>query len=111
MKEDDPFYKPVKLMEEQSTYIKDMLEDLMELIRHREIKKDNIENYEFHHIDISKCRNCKNFWCESACFRGIYEVINKTTEPKCTVVKDRETMCVKCHICTTACKFGAIIID
>ena len=42
MKETDPFYKPVKLMEEQSVYIKDMLEDLMELIRHRTIEKKNI---------------------------------------------------------------------
>ena len=29
-------------MEEQSQYLKEMLEDLMELIRHREIKKENI---------------------------------------------------------------------
>ncbi len=43
MKETDPFYKPVQLMEEQSTYIKDMLEDLMALIRHREIKKENVD--------------------------------------------------------------------
>ncbi len=42
MKESDPFYKPVVLMEEQSTYIKDMLEDLMALIRHREIKKAEV---------------------------------------------------------------------
>lgn len=43
MKETDPFYRPIALMEEQSVYLKDMLEDLMELIRHREIKKENID--------------------------------------------------------------------
>ncbi len=43
MKPDDPFYKPICLMEEQSVYMKEMLEDLMELIRHREIKKDKID--------------------------------------------------------------------
>ena len=42
MKEDDQFYRPVKLMDEQTDYIKQMLEDLMELIRHREIKKEKI---------------------------------------------------------------------
>ena len=34
-----PFYKPVCIMEEQSFYIKDMLANLMELVRHREIQK------------------------------------------------------------------------
>jgi signal transduction histidine kinase len=34
-----PFYKPVCVMDEQSFYIKDMLANLMELIRHREIQK------------------------------------------------------------------------
>ncbi len=43
MPADQPFYKPICLMEEQSVYLKEMLEDLMELIRHREIKKDNID--------------------------------------------------------------------
>ncbi|MFA5059665.1 MAG: ATP-binding protein [Candidatus Omnitrophota bacterium] len=42
MKEDNAFYKPIKIIEEQAVYLKDMLEDLMELIRHREIKKENI---------------------------------------------------------------------
>ncbi len=42
MKPEDAFYKPICLMEEQSQYLKEMLEDLMELIRHREIKKENI---------------------------------------------------------------------
>ncbi len=42
MKPEEPFYKPICLMEEQSQYLKEMLEDLMELIRHREIKKENI---------------------------------------------------------------------
>ena len=38
----DTFYRPICLIEEQSIYLKQMLEDLMELIRHRKIKKDNI---------------------------------------------------------------------
>jgi len=71
----------------------------------------SIESYKFHHIDISKCRECTGFWCEEACFRGIYEVINKNSEPKCMVVEDREDNCIKCHICTTACKLRAITID
>ncbi|MFX1365680.1 MAG: 4Fe-4S binding protein [Promethearchaeota archaeon] len=70
-----------------------------------------IESYKFHHIDTSKCKQCKEFSCEEACFRGIYEVINKDTIPKCIVVEDREDRCVKCHICTTACKSNAITID
>ncbi|MFX1572123.1 MAG: ferredoxin [Promethearchaeota archaeon] len=70
-----------------------------------------IESYKFHHIDTLKCSECKNFSCEEACFRGIYKVINKNSKPKCTVVKDREEHCVKCHICTTACKSKAITID
>ena len=70
-----------------------------------------IESYKFHHIDTSKCKLCKSFDCEEACFRGIYEVINKNSEPKCVVIEDRESMCVKCHMCTTACKFEAITID
>lgn len=43
MKKEEPFYKPICLMEEQSQYLKEMLEDLMELIRHREIRKENID--------------------------------------------------------------------
>ena len=70
-----------------------------------------IESYKFHHINILKCKRCKDYSCEEACFRGIYEVINKDSIPKCTVVEDREDRCVKCHICTTACKFKAITID
>lgn len=73
--------------------------------------KNSFESYKFHHIDISKCKHCKEFSCEEACFRGIYEVINKEFTPKCVVVEDREDSCVKCHICTTACKYKAIIID
>ncbi|MCK4381430.1 MAG: 4Fe-4S binding protein [Candidatus Lokiarchaeota archaeon] len=73
--------------------------------------RTSIESYKFHHIDTSKCKHCKEFSCEEACFRGIYKVINKETTPKCIVVEDREDMCVKCHICTTACKFKAITID
>jgi NAD-dependent dihydropyrimidine dehydrogenase PreA subunit len=71
----------------------------------------NIESYKFHHIDVGKCSRCKDFSCEEACFRGIYEVINKESTPKCIVVDDREEMCVKCHMCTTACKLRAISID
>jgi len=37
-----PFYKPVCVMDEQSFYIKDMLANLMELIRHRQIQKTQI---------------------------------------------------------------------
>ncbi len=70
-----------------------------------------IVNYKFHHIDTSKCAQCQDFSCEEACFRGIYEVINKKSTPECTVVEDREDRCVKCHICTTACKYRAILID
>lgn len=74
-------------------------------------QQTTIESYKFHHINTSKCKQCKEFSCEEACFRGIYEVINKETLPKCIVVEDREDRCVKCHICTTACKLKAIIID
>ncbi len=38
----EPFYKGIVLMDEQSQYLKEMLEDLMDLVRHREIKKENI---------------------------------------------------------------------
>lgn len=38
-----PFYKPVCVMDEQSFYIKDMLSNLMELVRHREIQKTQIK--------------------------------------------------------------------
>ena len=71
----------------------------------------SVESYKFHHIDTSKCRRCTEFSCEEACFRGIYEVINKDTEPKCVVISKREDFCVKCHICTTSCKLKAIKID
>lgn len=72
---------------------------------------ETVESYKFHHIDTKNCRQCEGFWCEEACFRGIYEVINKDTKPKCIVIEDREDVCVKCHICTTQCKYGAITID
>ncbi len=49
MNKEEPFYKPICLMEEQSQYLKEMLADLMELIRHREIKKEN--------IDVNTCIN------------------------------------------------------
>jgi len=74
-------------------------------------QKEQIESYKFHHIDTSKCAICKDFSCEEACFRGIYEVINKDLTPKSIVVEDREDHCVKCHMCTTACKLRAITID
>lgn len=73
--------------------------------------QSSVEHYKFHHIDTSKCRICKKFFCEKACFRGIYEVLKKDTVPKSTVVRDREDQCVKCHMCTTACKLMAIKID
>ncbi len=73
--------------------------------------QSSIESYKFHHIDIAKCSQCKEFSCEEACFRGIYKVINKESTPKCIVVEDNEDNCVKCHICTTACKLRAITID
>ena len=73
--------------------------------------RDAIESYKFHHIDTSKCKQCKEFSCEEACFRGIYEVINKDSTPKCIVVEEHEDRCVKCHICTTACKLKALTID
>lgn len=71
----------------------------------------NIISYKFHHIDIDKCKTCTEFSCENACFRGIYEVLNKDGIPECTVIKDKEDRCVKCHICTTMCKKRAILID
>ena len=40
-----------------------------------------------------------------------YKVINKDSIPRCIVVEDREDRCVKCHMCTTACKLRAITID
>jgi signal transduction histidine kinase len=42
MDTNSPFYKPVCVMDEQSFYIKDMLANLMELIRHRQIQKAQI---------------------------------------------------------------------
>lgn len=72
---------------------------------------DSVEHYKFHHIDTSKCSKCSDFACEEACFRGIYEVINKNSIPKCVIVEDKEDNCVKCHMCTTACKREAITID
>lgn len=74
-------------------------------------KSNGLESYKFHHINTTKCKDCESFACEDACFRGIYRVINKETQPKCIVVKEREDMCVKCHMCTTACKLEAILID
>ncbi len=39
MPKDDPFYRPVTVMDEQSVYLKEMLDNLMTLIRHRKIEK------------------------------------------------------------------------
>ncbi|MDP8264097.1 MAG: ATP-binding protein [Candidatus Aceula lacicola] len=47
MKEDDPYYKTVDLIFEQSTYIKEMLSDLMDLMRHKEVKRE--------YIDVNDC--------------------------------------------------------
>ena len=74
-------------------------------------QEGRIDSYKFHHIDVSKCLQCKEFSCEDACFRGIYKVIDKDTSPRSVVVEDREDMCIKCHMCTTACKARAITID
>lgn len=74
-------------------------------------QEEKMEHYRFHHIDTEKCKDCKDFSCEEACFRGVYKVINKESTPKCIVVADREGFCVKCHICTTQCKKEAILID
>ena len=76
-----------------------------------EPEQANIVDYSFHHIDINKCKICEGFFCEDACFRGIYKVINKESDPMCIVVEGREDHCIKCHICTTACKLRAITID
>ena len=73
--------------------------------------KSKIVSYKFHHIDINKCKRCEAFSCEDACFRRIYKVVNKDSEPMCVVVEEREDHCIKCHICTTACKLRAITID
>jgi signal transduction histidine kinase len=43
MKPDNMFYKPVMVMDEQSTYIRNMLENLMELVRHRKVQKDAVD--------------------------------------------------------------------
>lgn len=72
---------------------------------------DSVEHYKFHHVDVIKCSVCRDFSCEEACFRGIYDVINKDTNPKCVLVEDKEDKCVKCHMCTTACKSEALTID
>ena len=77
----------------------------------QEKNQDTIDHYQFHHIDTSKCKICENFECEEACFRGIYTVQNKESDPKCIVNENREDRCVKCHLCTTACKLQAIPID
>ena len=43
MKDTDPYYKSIDLIHEQSTYIKEMLNDLMDLMRHKETSKENID--------------------------------------------------------------------
>ena len=74
-------------------------------------EKNGTESYKFHHIDVRKCLECDSFACEDKCFRGVYEVLDKENRPRCVVIDEREEMCVKCHICTTACPHGAIVID
>lgn len=71
----------------------------------------SIEHYKFHHIDTSKCRDCEGHWCVDACFRFIYEISDDNDGSKCVVIEDKEDRCVKCHICTTKCKYEAITID
>ncbi len=39
MRPDHAFYKPVEMLDEQATYVKQMLENLMELVRHQQIVK------------------------------------------------------------------------
>lgn len=43
IKETDPYYKSIDLIYEQSTYIKEMLNDLMDLMRHKEVRKESID--------------------------------------------------------------------
>lgn len=71
---------------------------------------NNCSTKTFHIINENKCLKCQTFECENVCFRGIYKVINKDLAPKCIIVKDKEPFCVKCHLCTTACKQKAIEI-
>jgi signal transduction histidine kinase len=42
MKTEDPYYKSIDLILEQSCYMKEMLNDLMDLVRHKEVKRENI---------------------------------------------------------------------
>lgn len=72
---------------------------------------EGMEHYKFHHIKTERCKHCSDFLCEEKCFRHIYKVENKESQPKCIIVPGREGFCVKCHICTTVCKSKAITID
>ncbi len=42
MNSNDVFYRPICLIDEQAAYLKQMLGNLMELVRHREIKKEDV---------------------------------------------------------------------
>jgi len=42
MKTNDPYFKSVDLILEQSSYMKEMLNDLMDLVRHKEVRRENI---------------------------------------------------------------------
>ncbi len=42
VKEDHEFYKPIHLVDEQTMYLKQMLGNLMELVQHKDIKKEAI---------------------------------------------------------------------
>jgi len=50
---DYEFYRPICLIEEQSENLKQMLSDLMNLVRHREIKKENVNLNDI----IKRCMN------------------------------------------------------
>ena len=41
----DKSYRPISLINEQASYLRDMIEDLMALMRHREIKRDYFDIY------------------------------------------------------------------
>ncbi len=43
MKKEDPYYKSVDLIFEQSSYLKEMLNNLMDLMRHREMDKKRVD--------------------------------------------------------------------
>ncbi|HMF31510.1 MAG TPA: 4Fe-4S binding protein [Candidatus Lokiarchaeia archaeon] len=62
-----------------------------------------------HHIDTTKCAACTVTACEDACPKNIYKVYARGGRRKCRIVRPL-TLCVKCHLCTTACPYHAITI-